>query len=154
MGAFRDRLERFDAGKKGRIPVLAVPSNVGEPAKPAALDTRARSMILFGQALMRKRAYETNRAALQAACERFGIAEVHDVGSLFEGIPERIGDVAVRSHGRLEAAQLSSLLGSMHRRISQLSALLPGQVGSLCGLLRASAGAADSVRGARPAAGR
>jgi hypothetical protein len=107
---YRKRLERFDPSKLGSVEALAVPSNVGEPLEPGELVTRAKSMVVFGQPGSRKRSYATQMAALQRACERLGISEVHDVGESFDGIPERVGSVPVSRHGALGARDLSLLL--------------------------------------------
>jgi hypothetical protein len=110
----RGRLERLDSSKQGRIGVLAVPSNVGEPLDAGELGSRANRMVVFGLPGSRKRTYETQMAALQRACEQLGIAEIHDVGEGFGGIPERVGSVPVRKHGVMDTSDLSSLLsGSM-----------------------------------------
>jgi hypothetical protein len=105
-----DRLERFDPSKKGKIALLATPSSVGEPIAPSELGARAKILVVFGLPPSRKRAYGTRLAELQRACEQFGIEEVHDVGPLYEGIPERIGPVPVRKHGRMEGGDLNALL--------------------------------------------
>jgi hypothetical protein len=111
---YRERLERFDGSKRGRIETMAVPSNVGEPLEPGTLGTRARNMVVFGQPGSRVRTYKTRLTELQKACERLGITEVHDVGGSFYGIPERVGSVPVKKHGVMESCELSALLsGSM-----------------------------------------
>jgi hypothetical protein len=108
----RECLERLDPSKRGRIANLAVPSNVGEPLEPGELGSRAKSMVVFGLPGSRKRTYETRLAALQRVCEEMGIAEIHDVGAGFDGIPERVGSVPVRKHEVLNISDLSSLLSS------------------------------------------
>lgn len=107
---YRDRLERFDPSKTGKIELLAIPSSVGEPASPCELSVRAKRLVVFGLPASRRRAYGTRLAEMQWACEQFGIEEVHDVGPGFEGIPERIGSAPVRRHGRMDAGELSALL--------------------------------------------
>jgi hypothetical protein len=106
----REALERFDGSKRGRVDVLAVPSNIGEPMEAGELSARARKMVVFGLAGSRRRTYETRMGALQKACEALGIAEVLDVGAAFAGIPEQIGRVPVTQHGFLGAVELSALL--------------------------------------------
>ncbi len=106
----RERLERFDPSKLEKIAVLAVPSNVGEPLAPDALNARSKDMIVFGLPGSRDQMYKTEMPALQRACQRFGIGEVHDVGASFNGIPDRVGDIQVRRHGLMSVADLSALL--------------------------------------------
>lgn len=105
-----ERLEDFDPSKRQRIPVLAIPSGVGEPAETCGLSMRERSTVVFGQAPLRKRAYSGQLRALQQACQDLGITCIHDAGAPFDGVPERVGDVPVRRHGLMSASELSSLL--------------------------------------------
>jgi hypothetical protein len=107
---YRQRLERFDGTKRGSIETLAVPSNVGEPLEPGGLRSRSKSIVVFGLPESRKRTYSTQMAALQRACEELGIAEIHDVGAGFDGIPERVGGIPVRRRGVMSASDLSVLL--------------------------------------------
>ena len=103
-------LERLDPSKRNKIEVLAVPSNVGEPSQPCELSARTKSMVVFGLAASRQRAYTQRIGELRTACERLGITEVHDVGGPTEAVPERIGDAPVTKHGRMEPCELSALL--------------------------------------------
>jgi hypothetical protein len=107
---YRDQLEGFDGTKRGSIETLAVPSNVGEPLEPGELNSRTKSMIVFGLPGSRKRTYATQLTVLQRACEDLAMAEIHDVGAGFEGIPETIGGIPVRRHGVMSASDLSVLL--------------------------------------------
>ena len=106
----RERLERFDPSKREKITVLAVPSNVGEPLESDDLNARSKHMIVFGLPGSRDQMYRREMPALQRACQRFGISEVHDVGASFDGIPERVGDIQIRKHGLMGASDLSALL--------------------------------------------
>ena len=107
---YRGRLERVDPSKQGSVEALAVPSNVGEPLELGELGRRAKSMAVFGLPGSRMRSYGTRMAELQRACEALGIAEIHDIGGSFAGIPERVGGVPVRQHGEMGASELSLLL--------------------------------------------
>jgi hypothetical protein len=106
----RERLERFDPSKREKITVLAVPSNVGEPLESDDLNARSKHMIVFGLPGSRDQMYRREMPALQRACQRFGISEVHDVGASFEGIPECVGDIQIRKHGLMSVSDLSVLL--------------------------------------------
>ena len=110
MQLYRELLERCDASKRGKISALAIPSNVGEPYGPPELKARAPKMIVFGRAALRKLTYEGQMAALERACERLGITEVHDVGAAMDGIPERVGGCRITRHGQISASELSFLL--------------------------------------------
>ena len=106
----RERLERLDPSKLQRMQVLATPSSVGEPL--VFENVRSRNMVIFGLRPLRKQTYESKIGALQQACQRFGITEIHDVGSIFDGIPDHVGNIPVTKHGFMDAADLSSLLSS------------------------------------------
>jgi hypothetical protein len=105
-----ERLEMFDPSKRQRIPVLAIPSGVGEPVETCELIARERSMVVFGQAPLRKRAYGAQFQSLQQACLDLGITCIQDAGAPFDGIPERVGEVPVIRHGLMSASELSHLL--------------------------------------------
>jgi hypothetical protein len=109
LHVYQEELERFDPTKRGRIPVLAIPSNVGEPVT-GDLDSRCRNMVVFGLAPLRNRTYKTHMFALQQACQQLGITEIHDVGTPIDGVPDCVGDVPILKHGQMEASDLSSLL--------------------------------------------
>lgn len=103
-------LERCDGSKTGKVSAMAIPSSVGEPEAPAPLSARKKSLVIFGLPPSRRRAYETRLAVLERACGQLGIAEVHDVGPAYEGIPQRIGAVPVIQYGCMEERGLSALL--------------------------------------------
>ena len=143
---YRGRLERVDPSKQGSVEALAVPSNVGEPLEPGELGRRAKSMAVFGLPGSRMRSYATRMAALQRACEALGIAEIHDIGGSFAGIPERVGGVPVRQHGEMGASELSLLLsGTMAGFVDYYPGYF-GQIGSVCGVLRAPDDSGDAGR--------
>jgi len=103
-------LERCDPSKGNKIPVLRVPSNVGEAVAPSELLARRRSLVVFGLAASRRRSYEIRMRELQSACEQLRIEEVHDVGPPLEQLPQRIGWAPVTRHGHMHAEELTSLL--------------------------------------------
>jgi len=109
---FREKIERFDSTKRQRIPVLAIPSGIGELLVPLDLDSRCKSMVIFGQAPLRNRTYKTQMSTLQQACQRLGITEIHDVGPPIDGLPDRVGNVRITKHGAMNAPELSSLLSN------------------------------------------
>lgn len=69
-------------------------------------------MVVFGLPASRSRAYRTCMATLERACEQLGIVEVQDVGGSCGETPDSIGGIPVRKHGRMESAELSSLLSA------------------------------------------
>jgi hypothetical protein len=99
-----------------RRPVTVAPvfSTVGEPGRvPAAAERRPRTMLVFGSAGIRRRAYADLRQALAAACLALEVTEILDVGPTLPALPEQVGGFPVRALGPLPDAEVSSvLLGS------------------------------------------
>lgn len=110
---YREILERFDPSKRERVEALAIPSTVGEPSSELLdLNSRSRDMVVFGQAGLRTQTYKTQILALRQACQRLGVAEIHDVGPASGGIPDRVGDFQVRMHGRIAFSDLHTLFSN------------------------------------------
>ncbi len=129
LGRHRRDLERFDRSKQSQIKVLATPSNVGEPPQPCELSARTKSMVVFGLPASRHRAYTQRFGELRRACERLGIAEVHDVGGPAGAVPERIGDAPVTKHGRMRSCEMSALLSQSMAGFVDYSAEFVGKSG-------------------------
>ncbi|HXO26243.1 MAG TPA: glycosyltransferase family 1 protein [Thermoanaerobaculia bacterium] len=92
--------------------VAPVFSTVGEPAAVPPLEERhPRSMLVFGSAAIRQRAYGDLREELIAACRGLGIAEVVDMGPRFAAeMPARLDGLRVRVLGALPDAEVSAVL--------------------------------------------
>ncbi len=103
-------LEGQDSRKIGRIEVMPIPSNLGEPTATRNLNDRSKGLVIFGLPSSRRRAYKTKTSVIRAACEYLSIEKIHDVGSTFESIPEEFGGIPVTRHGFLKFAELGSLL--------------------------------------------
>ena len=94
-------------------PVVVTPvfSTVGEPASVPPLDERRpRTMLVFGGAGNRRRAYGELREALTAACRALAIAEILDVGPPLPELPSLLDGVRVRALGTLPEAEVSGIL--------------------------------------------
>lgn len=105
--ASREWLDARGALLHGRVAVLPISSNVGEPAVERPLAERAARMVIWGSAAGRETIYAAHWPRVVAACRRLGATGVVDVGppvSLPRGGPP------VEARGRLEAAALGQLL--------------------------------------------
>lgn len=90
-----------------RAAVAPVFSTVGEPPGAPEWNGRAATLIVFGGAGARARAYGELRPALAAACRELEIAEILDVGP-DAGAPGRLDGVPVRTLGVLPAAEVGA----------------------------------------------
>lgn len=91
------------------IAVLPVFSTVGEPAEVPAFGERTRRIVVFGGAGVRGRAYGPFLPALARAAGEIAAEEIWDIGPP-RPLPERAGDVPIRSLGVLPAAEVSKIL--------------------------------------------
>lgn len=94
---------------EAEIPLLPVFSTVGEPAEPPPLTERARRIVVFGGAGVRRRAWGPYLSALTEAARALGAEEVCDVGSPVE-LPPAVGGIPVRGLGVLSGEEVSRLL--------------------------------------------
>ena len=72
-------LHQFGQGKHGHIPLLSVPSNLGEPIEIPALVERQPRLIIFGQTGAKARVYK-NPKQLSQICQALDIQEILDIG--------------------------------------------------------------------------
>jgi hypothetical protein len=109
LGLYARMLARW--GPRREVVVAPVFSTVGEPAAvPALAERRPRSLLVFGSAGNRRRAYGELRGYLGAACRGLDIAEILDVGSTLAELPRDVGGVPVKALGTLPEAEVSALL--------------------------------------------
>jgi hypothetical protein len=106
---YKEILERWRPWPE--VEAMPVFSTVGEPAAvPPAADRSPRTMVVFGGAGNRRRAYGELRAVLAAACRGLGIAEIVDLGPPLAGLPADLDGLPVRQLGVLPAAAVSAVL--------------------------------------------
>ncbi len=91
------------------VMVMPVFSTVGEPEAVSAFAERARRIVVFGGAGVRRRAYGRFLPALAEAAKVLGAEEICDVGPAIE-LPAAAGGVPVRSFGELPDEKVSALL--------------------------------------------
>ncbi|XGV98175.1 MAG: hypothetical protein ACAF41_04420 [Leptolyngbya sp. BL-A-14] len=72
-------LHQFGQGKHGQIPLLSVPSNLGEPIDVPPLTQRQPKLVVFGQTGARARVYKKVKQ-LSQICHTLGIQEILDIG--------------------------------------------------------------------------
>lgn len=90
-----------------RVAVAPVFSTIGEPAGAPAQSGRAATLVVFGGAGARARAYGELRRRLAASCRELGIAEILDIGP-DAGAPGRLDGLPVRTLGVLPEAEISA----------------------------------------------
>ncbi|HVR96920.1 MAG TPA: glycosyltransferase family 1 protein [Thermoanaerobaculia bacterium] len=93
----------------GKVRVVPILSNIGEPLEPPDLQARAPRLLVFGGRGMRLQAYTTRLAELEAACRSLDIEEVWDVGPSVD-LPLAVTGIPVRACGPLPAAEVSGLM--------------------------------------------
>lgn len=94
--------------------VLPVFSNVGELAAPRKLSERAPWAVVFGQPARRQRVYERladMSDVLRDGLQHFGIRRIIDIGPQMPN-PDCVSILPVETHGPLNAAQVSAILGN------------------------------------------
>ncbi len=97
---------------RAAVEVTPVFSTVGDPAAVTPPGERQpRTMLVFGGAGNRRRAYGELQEALIAACRGLDVAEIVDLGpSLAAALPARLGGLPVRALGALPEAEASAVL--------------------------------------------
>lgn len=111
-GALATSLERYGEMLRGEaevIEVMPVFSTVGEPAAVPPLAERARRIVVFGGAGVRRRAWGRFLPHLEGAVRSLEAEEVWDVGPPV-AVPATAGGVPVRAPGILPPAEVSRLL--------------------------------------------
>lgn len=95
------------------IELLPVMSTVGEPVTVAPFDKRERAAIVFASPGVEKTLYADCRAALELAVASLGIERIVDIGGRWSAPPSSVGGARVTALGRLPAAEISALMGSV-----------------------------------------
>jgi hypothetical protein len=108
------------------VEVAPVFSTVGEPAEVPHFGDRPKTMIVFGGAGVRRRAWESHREDLLAACRSLGIREVLDVGPPTGRPTPELDGIPVRVLGPLPEAGVSCrMLGAAAGFLAYPPAFLP-----------------------------
>lgn len=105
-----DDLTKWDSSKRERVQVFPVHSTVGEPVNVSLLHTRARRLIVFGQAAARLRVWHDAKFEIEEACRMLGITEICDVGPEIDQATPAIEGVKIISKGVLSENEISSLM--------------------------------------------
>jgi hypothetical protein len=105
-----DKLEAFRQSAQRSVTLLSIPSNVGEPIDRPLLKDRDRTLLIFGQTVSKRRAYES-ADKLRLACEKLGIQEVLDIGpSTGLDVASLMGNIKIRELGEQSVVQIQELL--------------------------------------------
>ena len=108
LGIYRHNLLRRAPGRE--VTVMPVFSTVGEPDAVPPLGARDRTLVLFGGSGVRGRAWRDCAPALNAVCDRLGLAEIWDIGPPSAETPAALKGRPVRQLGPLPAAEVSRRL--------------------------------------------
>lgn len=111
-----ETLKTFRQNHHTPVTLLSIPSNVGEPQHRPLLKDRDRTLLIFGQTVSKKRAYQSSDK-LRLACQVLGIEEIIDIGpktgldvsGLISGV--RIREVGEQSVEQIQALLLRSIAG-------------------------------------------
>ena len=71
--AYAETIDRFRLGLESKTPFFPVFSTVGEPQFVTPWEERSPHLVIFGQALNKRRAYEESSHSLESICIQFGI---------------------------------------------------------------------------------
>ena len=99
-------LRQWRPDAKGRVEILPVASNVGEPDVVKRLSNRKRRIVVFGKQPSRALVYGPSLASLKDVMRRFDLGEVLDIGPPVT-LP---ADLPVTATGALGPAEISALL--------------------------------------------
>jgi hypothetical protein len=91
------------------VRVLPVFSTLGEPVAVSPLEKRARRIVVFGGAGVRRRAYGRFLPALAEAASGLAAEEICDIGPALD-LPPRAGNVPIRPLGVLPSEEVSEIL--------------------------------------------
>ena len=105
-----DKLETFQQPNQRSVKLLSIPSNVGEPVDRPLLKNRDRTLLIFGQTVSKRRAYESVDK-LRLACQMLGIEEVLDIGPPTGlDVASLMGGIKIRELGEKSVVQIQELL--------------------------------------------
>ncbi len=104
---YRSALERLAPDRK--VAVLAVPSTIGEPETLPIWADRRNRLVVFGTSGVRRRSYESERAALSRMLTRLQVEELLDLGEGEATVPA-FSNVKVQCERGLSAGRVSALL--------------------------------------------
>lgn len=121
------RLLRQLARQEREIPVLPVPSNIGEPASLIPWERRERNAVVFGHRNTRSRLYQDYLPRVLEICRIFNLDTLYDIGVPTESLPPSSGELKILSTGVLSAPEVSTILGNA--TIGFLSAPPPEYLG-------------------------
>ncbi len=102
-------IQKLSHHKHHNITVLPVFSNVGEPAHNMPVQIRKRSLIVFGGAAWRRKAYFKSHYELLQVIKTFGIETVIDIGSVLNMPTGLEGSVDIKLMGNLSADEISKI---------------------------------------------
>lgn len=106
---YAELLCQFRQAPLHSIPILPVPSGIGEPSQVPLLRDRQRRLIVFGQGGNKRNAYEAV-AQIHQICQTLKIEEIWDIGPDADCAIPTIDEVRVVKAGKLNASEVSEVL--------------------------------------------
>ena len=104
---YQRELASWRPNDTGRLHLMPVPSNVGEPAGITPFEQRPHRAAVFGRAGVEHIVYGVEAATFAQSIEDLGIGEIVDMGSRQGEVPSAIGGAPVKALGRLPARDIS-----------------------------------------------
>lgn len=104
-----DHFRGISESKPKKTPFFPVFSTVGEPQDLLPWEERSPHLIIFGQALNKRRAYEESAQAIQTICDEFSIHSIIDVGPKTGLNLDKLGDIPVREAGKCSIEEISTI---------------------------------------------
>jgi hypothetical protein len=106
---YAEILDRFRVNPDNPTPYFPVFSTVGELTQVPSWDDREPILIIFGQAINKRRAYTESQEQLQSICQRFQIEEIVDVGPSTGLNLTKLGTTPFREAGKLTIEEINAL---------------------------------------------
>ena len=106
---YAEILDRFRQKPDAPTPFFPVFSTVGELSQISSWDEREPILIIFGQAINKRRAYLESQNQIQEICQRFQIQEIVDVGPSTGLHLMSIGTTPLREAGKLTTEEIKAL---------------------------------------------
>ncbi len=106
---YAEILDRFRAEPDYPTPFFPVFSTVGEITQVPIWDDREPILVIFGQAINKRRAYTESQEQIQSICERFQIKEIVDVGPSTGLNLTSLGTTPFREAGKLTIEEIKAL---------------------------------------------
>jgi hypothetical protein len=107
--AYAKTIDTFRGDVNSSTPFFPVFSTVGEAKSLNTWADRLPQLVIFGQALNKRRAYEESWTALESICQQFGIQEIIDVGPKAGVSLSQVGSIPIREAGKCSIDEINRI---------------------------------------------